>query len=118
MEHPNAPVQSPPTQFNLGHGQGNLPPSSSDLTSRDLGRLNPGLFDSDGCYLETSPVYFKVTHVANPNCWYQMNPSQSLFSHKSPSLSNWEERQTYPQLLLLLVTCHQEMEKRYPKSQG
>ena len=67
MEHPNAPVQSPPTQFHLGHGQGNLPPSSSELTSRELGRLNPGLFDSDGCYLETSPVYFKVTYVANPD---------------------------------------------------
>lgn len=46
--HQSAPgpsVPAPPTQLNLGNGQGNLP-SDFVLSSRDLGRLNPGLSES------------------------------------------------------------------------
>ena len=62
MSHQNAPgppIVVPSTQFNLGNGQGNLP-SALELTSRDLGRLNPGLSESCNFNLQTSPSYFKV----------------------------------------------------------
>ena len=65
MSHQNAPgpsVPVPPTQFNLGNGQGNLP-SDFVLSSRDLGRLNPGLSESCNFNLQASPSHFKVHYI-------------------------------------------------------
>lgn len=61
---PSVPV--PPTQFNLGNGLGNLP-SDFVLSSRDLGRLNPGLSESCNFDLQASPSQFKVYYHRDRN---------------------------------------------------